>query len=108
MSSNEFTITEELNDSISRLFPKGRITSMNANVFQHKLDELFRNGRTNIIVNMMEVTFLSSGGIRVLLMFFKKAKDQGGSFFIEEPSENVVNVLGMTALDQMLLKQDDL
>ena len=104
MSSDDFTITEEVGDGVYKLFLKGRVTSMNANVFQYKLDDEFAKGHTNIVVNMMQVVFLSSAGIRVLLMYFKKAKELGGTFFIEHPSENVANVLGMTALDDMLLR----
>ena len=104
MSNEEFTISEERNDEVIKLFLKGRITSMNANVLQYKLNDELTKGQKNIIVNMMQVVFLSSAGIRVLLMYYKKFKDAGGSFYIENPSENVENVLGMTALDEMLLK----
>ena len=104
MSNDDFTIDEERQEEVSRFFLKGRITSMNANVLEYKLNEAFTKGHTNIIVNMMQVVFLSSAGIRVLLMFYKKAKGAGGSFQIESPSENVANVIGMTALDEMLLK----
>ena len=103
MSNDDFTIDEEIVDGVTKLFLKGRITSMNANVMQYKLNDAFAKGQTNIVVNMMQVVFLSSAGIRVLLMFFKKAQEAGGSFFVESPSENVANVLGMTALDEMLL-----
>jgi len=104
MKNDDFSITEEKVDGVSRFFVKGRVTSISANVLQHKLNEAFQMGRTNFVVNMMETIFLSSAGIRVLLMFFKRAKDINGSFYIESPSENVVNVLGMTALDELLLK----
>ena len=104
MSTDDFTIDEETADGASKFFLKGRITSMNANVLQYRLNEAFEKGRTNIVVNMMQVVFLSSAGIRVLLMFYKMAKEAGGSFFVDSPSENVANVLGMTALDEMLLK----
>ena len=104
MNKDEFTIDEETQGEVSKYFLKGRITSMNANVLQYKLNEAFGKGQTSIVVNMMQVVFLSSAGIRVLLMFYKQAKEAGGSFYIENPSENVANVLGMTALDEMLLK----
>ena len=104
MSNDDFTIDEETVDEVTRFILKGRITSMNANVLQFKLNEAFTKGRNKVVVNMMQVVFLSSAGIRILLMFYKKAKEVGGSFHIESPSENVENVLGMTALDEMLLK----
>ena len=104
MQENDLTITEETEGEETRFFAKGRINSFSANVLQFRLNEAFSKGQKRVIVNMMEVAFLSSAGIRVLLLFYKKAKETGGSFFIEYPSENVVNVLGMTALNDMLLK----
>ena len=103
MRNDDFSVIEERVDEVSKFYVKGRVTSVNANVLQHKLNESFRMGRTKVVINMMQVVFLSSAGIRVLLMFYKRAKETGGSFFIESPSDNVVNVLGMTALDDMLL-----
>ena len=104
MNGDEYQIREETLGNVSRFFVKGRINSLSANALQHNLGEAFDSGKKNIVVNMMEVAFLSSAGIKVLLMFYKKAKEEGGSFFVENPSENVINVLGMTALDEMLLK----
>ena len=104
MAENDLTITEEEMGDATKLFAKGRVNSFSANVLQFKLNEAFSKGKKSIIVNMMEVAFLSSAGIRVLLLFYKKAKEAGSGFYIESPSENVINVLGMTALDEMLLK----
>ena len=104
MQNDEFSISEEKADGAVKFVAKGRITSMNANVLEFELSEALKKGMGNITVNMMQVSFLSSAGIRVLLMYFKKAKEAGGSFYVESPSENVINVLGMTALDEMLLK----
>lgn len=44
--------------------------------------------------------------MRVILIFFNRAKECNGSFYVEEPSENVINVLGLTALKDMLLSPD--
>ena len=104
MKNDDFSITEEKAGDVSKFIIAGRITSLSANVIQHKLNEAFRAGQKNMVLNMMQVAFLSSAGIRVLLIFYRRAKEAGGSFYIESPSDNVINVLGMTALDEMLLK----
>ena len=103
--NNELTVTVDKTYTLGRRFIlNGRITATSANILQHKLEEAFREKHPRFILNMQQVSFLSSGGIRVLLMFCKKAKANGAGFFVEAPSENVVNVLGMVALDEMLLK----
>ena len=107
MNYDDHSITEEIIGDVSKFYVKGRINSMSANVLQHNLSEAFNKGRKNIVVNMMEVAFLSSAGIKVLLMFYKMAKAEGGSFYVESPSENVINVLGMTALNDMLMASGD-
>jgi len=94
---------EDLSDDKSKLILKGRITSDSANTLSRKLDEIYKE-KKHVIINMHDVAFLSSGGIRVLLMNYKIANGRGGSFFVESPSENVINVLGMVSLDAMLLK----
>ena len=104
MQNEDFLINEEaIGDSI-KLFVKGRVTSINASALDYQINEALKKGISEIIINMMQVAFLSSAGIRVLLMYFKKCKENGGSLRVENPSENVINVLGMTALDEMLLK----
>ena len=103
--NTDLTITEDKTyTSGLRFILQGHITYVSANILQHKLEEAFRQNHKNIILNMRQVDFLSSGGIRVLLVFYKEAKTTEGSFQIQDPSENVINVLGMTNLEAMLLR----
>ncbi|MCL2003946.1 MAG: STAS domain-containing protein [Oscillospiraceae bacterium] len=102
---NELTFTvDRAHLSARRYILCGRISSAESNILQYELEEAMRDGYVCFVLNMRKITFLSSAGIRVLLMFYKKSKERGGSFHVENPSENVINVLGMTALDEMLLK----
>ena len=104
MCKDDFSVTEEKIDPKScRFVLQGRITSVTSNILNRKLEEASKDYK-RIILNMQKVLFLSSGGIRILLMYYKIMKNSGGSFCIESPSENVRNVLGMVALNEMLLK----
>lgn len=105
MNNDFLSIAEEkIGDKQIKLTVKGQITASSAEKFKKKLDDAIFNKNNYIIVNMSGVTFLSSGGIRVLLMYYKITKGKGGQFFVQEPSNNVKNVLGMVALDEMLYK----
>jgi len=55
-------------------------------------------------LDMIGVEYLSSIGIRAILTVHKLATKEGGALKIERPSQVVKNVLGMAALDGMLLK----
>jgi anti-anti-sigma factor len=71
---------------------------------EHKLKRVLDSGCTHIVINMCFVKSFSSAGIRVVLATYKKLKKVGGKLQIENPSENVKNVIGMVALDELLLK----
>ena len=95
---------DKTNPPVRRYILNGRISSAESNALQHELEEAMRAGSVNFVLNMRQISYLCSAGIRVLLMMYKRTKEQKGSFYVESPSENVINVLGMTALDEMLLK----
>lgn len=105
MNSDNLTIAQEnIGEKKVRLTAKGQITATTADKLKKKLDDVIKEKNNYIIVNMKDVSFLSSGGIRVLLMYYKIMKGSGGNFFVQEPSSNVRNVLGMVALEEMLYK----
>ena len=82
----------------------GRIYSSNADVFEKHLDKAIEEKSINIILNMNQVDYISSIGIRVILKIFMEAKKAGGKLSIEMPSDNIRNILKITALDEMLIQ----
>jgi len=105
MGRKEFEITEDKreNDTVV-LILKGRLNTGSADWFQFKLEEALKAGLKNITLNMAQIEFLSSTGIRVILKMYKQLAEKGGKLGIECPSECVKNVLGMTALEEMLVE----
>ena len=83
---------------------KGRINTSTASFLERKLKTVITDeGVKNFLLNMAQVEYLSSSGIRVILKLYKYVGELGGKFNIEFPSENVKNVLGLIALDKMLI-----
>jgi len=105
MSSDSMSIMEEkIGERGVKLRVRGQINSVTAEKLKKKLNDIIYDKNNYVIINMSGVSFLSSGGIRVLLMYYKIMKGNGGKFFIQDPSDNVKNVLGMVALDEMLYR----
>ena len=103
MKDEALTITEEKEDGVVKFILNGRVDSSSSHVLEFKLEKALEEGEKKIILHMLQVEYLSSAGIRVILKAYKDAKKAGGKLGIEEPSESVKNVLGMTALDAMLI-----
>ena len=104
VKADDLQITEEQIPNGIKLTVKGQVNSQTADKLEERLEKAMKDGQGHIILNMLWVKFLSSAGIRVILKTYKEANDTGGSFGIEMPSQNVKNVLGMAALDEMLIK----
>ena len=96
------TMDETAGNAVS-LIVSGRVDAVNSAVLGSNLEKALGGGHINITVNMSGVRFLSSMGIRAILKAYKTAKELGGALHITSPSEIVKNVMGMTALDEMLL-----
>lgn len=91
-------------DKTVRFHVSGRIYYYTSPSLQKALDDAFDGGMINIIVNMSEVEYLCSSGIKALLKTHKDAVKAGGSLSVEQPSEHVRSVLKMTALDDILIR----
>jgi anti-anti-sigma factor len=101
----QFSITEETRPrGIRHLTAQGRVSTTEAPILEKKLNDALSFSTQLLILNMSCVEYLSSIGIRVLLAVYKKALKTNSKFRVENPSENVKNVLGMVALDDLLLK----
>ena len=80
------------------------MTTLSAEKLDSYLSEMIKPGIRRIILNMRDISLLTSAGIRVILKTYKESMKAGIAFFIEQPSENVKNVLGLSALQQMLIQ----
>ena len=97
-------ITQETTSTGVKLTIQGRIDSTTAVKLGHELEQVLKNGQINLILNMLQVEYLCSTGIRMILKAYKDAKTAGGSLGIEMPSECVKNVLGLVVLNEMLIE----
>ena len=103
MDNETFTITQSYADGKFRLYAKGRVDANNSEELLNALEENLAKGKKEIILNMSEVNYLSSIGIRAVLKIYKEALRKESKFYIEKPSEVVQNILGMAALKEMLI-----
>jgi anti-sigma B factor antagonist len=93
----DFSVTEMKRVQLVRL--GGRIDSSNASELQEKLAGLVKAGGRYLVLNMKDVAFLSSAGLRALLSTLQAAKKHGGDLKLSEVSEPVARVLELTSFD---------
>ncbi len=71
-------IREEKRDKYYVVSLVGRLDASTAGDFEEKLIAAIDNGETSVIVDFVELDYISSSGLRVLLVGAKKLKSMNG------------------------------
>jgi anti-anti-sigma factor len=95
-------ITTRRAGEILELCVSGRLDAYWADHLSTALEDALRGGADHIQLNLADVSFMSSVGIRVLLTFYKQLQRINGTLTVSNPSEAVKTVLELTGLDALL------
>jgi anti-sigma B factor antagonist len=69
---------------------------------EETLTQLVADGKTNIVMNLQEVTFIDSAGVGELVNGYTMAKKNSGSLKFASPSDRVRDVLKVARLLRVL------
>lgn len=94
--------TKRTND-ILQISVKGRLDTFGALELGDAFNSVIKKNDTHIIVDMNDVYYLSSAGIRILLQLNKKLKKRGGDLHLCHVNQYPSEVLEMTGLDNVFL-----
>lgn len=95
------TIEFKEEDGFKVLSINGRIDSNTSNELQDKVSEGFENNN-QILLDFKDVSYISSAGLRVLLMGQKTATAQKGAFELANVSEQVMKILETVGFTKIL------
>ena len=98
------TIEEVKDGDKIQLNIEGKVDVMSSNELQTEILKAFQKC-PNVILNFAGVMYISSAGLRALLIGQKTASSKGGKFMIINANESVLDVLRVTGLDKVLVIQ---
>ncbi|MFQ5436663.1 MAG: STAS domain-containing protein [Anaerolineae bacterium] len=98
---SNLSITVESMKRVDLLRVSGRVDSSNASDLDGNLKELTGNGRHNIVLELSQVDYMSSAGLRALVSANKVCQRNGGDVRIASPSERVAEVLDLAGLNEL-------
>jgi anti-anti-sigma factor len=105
----EYNITEEKN--IKWINIKGRIDSSSSKDLETLLKEMTISGERIIAVNLEDVNYISSAGLRIFLLFQKQLKKVDGEIILYKMTDYVANILKTTGFDKLfsiIQKKEDI
>jgi anti-anti-sigma factor len=98
-------ITRHRLDDTFELKVKGRLDAYWAGHLGDEVAEALREGARSIRLNMKEVEYISSAGIRVLFQTYKQINAIHGTFAVTEPSDAVRSVLELAGVADLLFEK---
>jgi len=94
-------------DVFTIIFVSGEIDAVTCERLQKKIDELIDNENKCLILDLADVNYISSAGLRVILATAKKLYSDG-VFVITNPKPSVYEILDMVGLSNIIAIYDDL
>lgn len=94
-------VNSSLKDGVVSLEIKGRIDTTTSPALQNELMKAFQKA-DQVVLDFTEVEYISSAGLRILLLGHKTAEAKNGSMKIIHVEKSVMNVLQMTGFSNFL------
>ena len=93
---------------VSLVTVQGRVDSSTAPDFEKTLQALIQSNRTQIVLDLAGVEYMSSAGIRGMISSLKAAKSGGGDVRLAQPSQRVKDVVELAGLTSIFTIYDNL
>lgn len=82
--------------------PPHRIDASNAGAAEKDVLQLFEQGASSLLIDLGSVSYLSSAGLRVLLIAAKTAKLRGGKTALAAVQPAVKDIIVMSGFDKLM------
>ena len=79
----------------------GNLDTQTSTVAQEQLTQLIDNGATKILIDFEELNYISSSGLRVLLVAHKRLEGNGGQVRICNPNTMVEEVFDTSGFSEI-------
>ena len=89
-------------DNYVILMPEGRIDSSNAHLFEQEVSSEIDAFNGDILISFEKIEYISSAGLRVLLVMFKKLKEANRKMVISGMNDNIYKVFTSSGFAKIL------
>lgn len=100
------TIDQREEDGAVIVHPSGKLDTLTARTFEAYIDERIENHSGPLIVDMSDVDYISSFGLRSILIAAKKLTPYGRRFVLFSPNPSVLEVLRVSGFLKIVTVAD--
>ncbi len=105
--SGNLEINERHEAGVAIVSLKGRLDAASSQEAEQRMGGLIDAGDQSILVNLSDLDYISSSGLRVLLASLKRLKKTGGDLRIACPKPAVRDVFTMAGFHRIFAIHDD-
>ncbi len=87
---------------VTIISPQGRLDSNTAKAFEADLLAQVSSGTLSLVINFAELDYISSAGLRVILMAAKRVKSAKGAFALAGMAEHIREVFQVSGFLSIL------
>ena len=98
----DIEVAEERSDDVLVLLPVGRLDSGNARSFESVVMDHVSSGERRLIVDFSRLDFISSSGMRVLLIAAKALKASEGTLVLCAMKNHIEEVFRISGFDRII------
>lgn len=81
----------------------GRLDQSQNQLLEEELLRLLDEGHHRLIVDLSEVTYVNSGGLRCLVTIWRQARERGGNIVLCGLSERIAHVFQIVGFDKVFV-----
>ena len=81
---------------------EGKMDAISAPEFEDQMGEWLEQGETSFIINLGEVNYMSSAGLRSILIVAKRLKEQDGKLIFVDLREEVQKIFRISGFSSMI------
>lgn len=104
------SIETDTTQGVSVMKVKGRVDSDSAPELDAALMNLLNENRNKLILDLQEVNYISSAGLRAMVKAYQAAKKSGGDVrlaSVSEPIEVILRTVGMMQMFKMFATNEE-
>jgi anti-anti-sigma factor len=91
-----------MSDEIKCARPQGRLDSNSGPIFEKELLGYIEGGCNRLLLDFSDLTYISSAGLRVVLVAAKRMKTAGGRFVLVALNAQVSDVFEISGFSRLL------
>jgi anti-sigma B factor antagonist len=103
-------LVEAKQNGVVILGVQGRLDASNADTVEQRLLALIAAGERRLVIDCAQLDYISSAGLRVLLVAAKRLTATGGNIVVaalKEPIKEIFDIAGFAALFRVYRSQDE-